>query len=90
MDGWVDGKAGLRIAYSNQKLFFLQPARQPGPASTVVERPLRKISSEGTAVRFPPQDNFSFAKNNSHKGLTEIQYKWTGTSNLATSISGSC
>ena len=25
----------------------------PGPASTAVDRPLRKISSEGTAVRFP-------------------------------------
>ena len=25
----------------------------PGPASTVEERPLRKISSEGTAVRSP-------------------------------------
>jgi hypothetical protein len=22
MDGWVAGKAGLRIAYSNQKLLF--------------------------------------------------------------------
>ena len=26
---------------------------KPGPASTVVERPLRKISSEGAAVRSP-------------------------------------
>ena len=33
----------------------------PGPASTVVERPLRKISSEGTVVRYSPQDNFSVA-----------------------------
>jgi hypothetical protein len=24
MDGWVDGKAGLRIAYSNQKSVSLQ------------------------------------------------------------------
>ena len=22
MDGWMEGKAGLRIAYSNQKLFY--------------------------------------------------------------------
>ena len=28
---------------------------EPGPASTVEERPLRKFSSEGTAVRSPPR-----------------------------------
>ena len=46
----------------------------PGPASSVVERSLRKnFSSEGTAVRSPPQEAFSIAIN-SQKGLTEIQY----------------
>ena len=45
----------------------------PGPASSVVERSLRKIPSEGTAVRSPPQDDFSIAIN-SQEGLTEIQY----------------
>jgi hypothetical protein len=24
MDGWMGGKAGLRIAYSNQKLIFVR------------------------------------------------------------------
>ena len=28
----------------------------PGPASTVEERSLRNISSEGTAVRSPPKE----------------------------------
>jgi hypothetical protein len=35
---------------------------KPGPASSVVERSLRKIpSSEGTAVGSPLQDDFSIA-----------------------------
>ena len=35
---------------------------EPGPASSVVERSLRKnSSSEGTAVRSPPQEAFSIA-----------------------------
>ena len=32
---------------------------KPGPASTVGERPLRKISFEGTVVRYSLQDDFS-------------------------------
>ena len=35
--------------------------QEPGPASSVVERSLRKISSEGTAVRSPPKEAFSIA-----------------------------
>ena len=59
---------------------------KPGPASSVVERSLRKnFPSEGTAVRSLPQDNFSVAI--FAKGLTEIQYM-DGFFNLATSIRG--
>jgi hypothetical protein len=28
MDGWMGGKAGLRIAYSNQKSIFLEKVKQ--------------------------------------------------------------
>ena len=55
MDGWMDGLAGLRIAYSNQKETCERIAETPGPASSVEDRSLRKISFEGTAVRSPPR-----------------------------------
>ena len=46
----------------------------PGPASTVVERPLRKISSEGTAVRSPLKEASFQTRLNLIRniGLTEI------------------
>ena len=52
MDGWVGGKAGLRIAYSNQKL--------PGPASSVEDRSLRKIRPRGP--RFDPRRGLLFRR----------------------------
>ena len=58
---------------------------EPGPASSVVERSLRKnSSSEGTAVRSPPQEAFSIA-NLFRKKDWRKSNTWTGSSNLATS-----
>ena len=73
MDGWVGGIkslfSGLLTAIKklkNDKITFNFKFKQyymtPGPASSVVEHSLRKIPSfEGTAVRSPPQDDFSIA-----------------------------
>ena len=67
----------------------------PGPASTVVERPLRKISSEGTAVRSPLKEASFQTRINS---FARIRFAKRFDGNPisdgffinATSISGSC
>ena len=46
-----------------KKIILYKTTYAPGPASSVVERSLRKTPSEGTAVRSPPQDDFSIAIN---------------------------
>ena len=71
----------------------------PGPASTVVERPLRKISSEGTGVRSPLKEaSFqtrinSFARirfATSNRKMFDGNPISDGFFINATSISGSC
>ena len=52
VDGWMEGKAGLRIAYSNQKI-------TPG---TFIAYDIRVITSKGNClgVSFAEQAKFSF------------------------------
>ena len=59
----------------------------PGPASTVVDRPLRKISSEGTAVRFPLKEA-SFQTRLLIRNRFDGNPISDGLFNNATSISG--
>ena len=91
VDGWVGGKAGLRIAYSNQKWpAHIWPV-SPGPASSVVERSLRKIFVRGDRGSIPVKGCFFSGAINSHSKLrTIIPTTWTGSSNLATSTRKSC
>ena len=63
---------------------IIMQAKKTGPASTVGERPLRNISSEGTAVRSPLkeasfQTRINSRELDSQKCLTEILYQ-TGSS----------
>ena len=60
--GWMEAKAGLRIAYSNQKscLWFITVKWEPGPASSVEDRSLRKIRPRGP--RFDPRRGLLFRR----------------------------
>ena len=58
---------------------------KPGPASSVVERSLRKIFVRGDRGSIPAAGGLFSRDLIRNKGLTEIQYTWTGSSNLATS-----
>ena len=45
---------GFNFISKFQNLVISKSGYKPGPASSVVERSLRKLSSEGTAVRNSP------------------------------------
>jgi hypothetical protein len=55
MDGWVAGKAGIRIAYSNQKLFLFHYSWNPQFFDLIQNRSKLNPSQSGHTLPFESQ-----------------------------------